>query len=155
MALTVLGPLANLVGAAVQDALYPTPIYEEAFETDVRQRLRTVPTIGAELEQQAHAGGGRTDLSFRGIRIELKSERKRRVLPENAAAYADQAVSYAVATGKRLAILCVLDCSPKKTAPLPIESCLLLQSRDNGGGPVHIVTLLVQGGLPKPSSLSR
>jgi hypothetical protein len=154
-ALTVLGPLANLVGAAVQDALYPKPIYEDAFETDVRQRLRAVPAIGAELEQQAHAGGGRTDLSFRGVRIELKSEREKRVLPEDAVAYADQAVSYAVATGKRLAILCVLDCSPKRTPPLPIESCLLLQSRDNDGGPVHIVTLLVQGGLPKPSSLSR
>ncbi|MBX9829546.1 MAG: hypothetical protein K2Y27_31720 [Xanthobacteraceae bacterium] len=154
-ALPVLGPLANLVGSAVQDALYPKPIYEDAFEADVRQRLRAVPMIGAELEQQAHAGGGRTDLSFRGIRIELKSERKKRVLPEDAAAYADQAVSYAVASGKRLAVLCVLDCSPKKTPPLPVESCLLLQSRDNDGGPVHIVTLLVQGGLPKPSSLSR
>lgn len=153
--LIVLAPLANLAGASVQDALYPSPIYESDFETDLRQRLRSVPAIGAELEQQAHAGGGRTDLSFRRIRIELKSERKKRLLPNDCADFADQAVSYAVASGKRLAILCVLDCSRKSTPPIPIDACVFLQSRDSGGGPIHIITILVQGGLPKPSALSR
>lgn len=153
--LVALAPLANLAGAAVQDALYPKPIVEAVFEKEVRERLRATPTIGVELEQQAHAAGGRTDLSFRGIRIELKSERKKRLLPEDCAAYADQAASYAVGTGKRLAILCVLDCSPKSTPPIPIDTCVFLKSRDSGGGEIHVVTVLVQGGLAKPSALSR
>lgn len=152
--LTVLAPLANLAGSAVQDALYPESIVEAVFEKDVRDRLRSAPSIGAELEQQAHAAGGRTDLSFRGVRVELKSERKKRLLPADCAAYADQTASYAVGTGKRLAILCVLDCSPKKGPPIPIDSCVFLQSRDGGGGEVHVVTVLVQGGLAKPSTLS-
>lgn len=153
--LTVLTPLANLVGSAVQDDVYPIPILEAEFERDVRKRLRNVPAIGAELEQQAQAAGGRTDLSFRGIRIELKSERKKRLLPADCAAYADQAASYAVGSGKRVAILCVLDCSPKSSPPLPIESCLFVQARDSGAGIVHVVTTLVQGGLARPSDLSR
>jgi hypothetical protein len=153
--LLTLAPLANLAGAAIQDALYPVPVVEAEFEKDVRERLRSTPSIGAELEQQAHAAGGRTDLSFRGIRIELKSERKKRLLPEDCAAYADQAASYAVGTGKRLAILCVLDCSAKTTPPIPVDRCVFLQSRDSGGGEVHVVTVLVQGGLAKPSALSR
>lgn len=153
--LTVLAPLANLCGAAVQDALYPNPILEKIFEADVRQRLRLVPAIGAELEQQAQAAGGRTDLSFRGVRIELKSERAKRLLPADCAAFADQTASYAVGSGKRVAILCVLDCSPKTTPPLPLDSCIFLQSRDSGGGQIHVVTVLVQGGLAKPSALSR
>jgi len=153
--LVALAPLANLAGAAVQDALYPKPILEAVFEKEVRERLRGTPSIGAELEQQAHAAGGRTDLSFRGIRIELKSERKKRMLPEDCAAFADQATSYAVGTGKRLAILCILDCSAKRTPPIPIDTCVFLQSRDSGGGEVHVVTVLVQGGLAKPSALSR
>lgn len=152
--LVALTPLANLAGTAVQDALYPVPITEAIFEVDVRQRLRSVPAIGAELEQQAHSTGGRTDLSFRGIRIELKSERARRLLPEDCTAFADQAVSYAVGSGKRVALLCVLDCSPKTTPPIPLDACLFVQSRDGGGGEVHVVTVLVQGGLPKPSALS-
>jgi hypothetical protein len=153
--LAVLTPLANLIGSAVQDALYPSPILEADFERDVRQRLRNVPAIGADLEQQAQAAGGRTDLSFRGIRIELKSERKKRLLPADCATYADQAASYAVGSGKRVAILCILDCSPKSTPPLPIESCLFMQPRDSGGGAVHVITALVQGGLPRPGDLSR
>lgn len=153
--LKVLAPLANLAGAAVQDALYPKLISEADFEKDVRLRLRGTPSVGSELEQQAQAGGGRTDLSFRGVRIELKSERKKRLLPADCAAYADQAAAYAVGTGKRLAVLCVLDCSPKSTPPLPVDSCVFLQSRDSGGGEIQIVTVLVQGGLAKPSALSR
>lgn len=125
--LTVLAPLANLAGAAIQDALYPKPLGEAEFEADIRQRLRIVPAIGAELEQQAQAAGGRTDLSFRGIRIELKSEKVKRLLPEDCKAFADQAASYAVGSGKRIAIVCVLDCSPKTDPAFPAEEGLNIE----------------------------
>src|SRR5690606_37442084 len=65
--------LGNLAGAAVQDALYPAAIDEAAFQRDVRQRLRSNAAIGSKLEEQAQSTGGRYDLSFCGIRIELKS----------------------------------------------------------------------------------
>lgn len=153
--LTVLAPLANLAGVAIQDALYPKPIGEAEFEADIRQRLRVVPAIGAELEQQAQVAGGRTDLSFRGIRIELKSEKVKRLLPKDCKAFANQAVSYAVGSGKRIAILCVLDCSPKTFPPFPAEEGFNIEHCDSGGGAVLVVTLLIQGGLAKPSSFSR
>jgi hypothetical protein len=152
--LIVLAPLATLAGAAIQDALYPKPIGEAEFEVDVRQRLRFVPAIGAELEQQAQVAGGRTDLSFRGIRIELKSEKVKRLLPKDCRAFADQAASYAVGSGKRIAILCVLDCSPKDAPAFPAESGFNIEPCESGGGAVFVVTLLIQGGLAKPSSFS-
>lgn len=151
----LLPPLANLAGAAVQDALYPKPISESVFEEDARDRLRAVPAIGSELEQQAHAAGGRTDLSFRGVRIELKSEQKTRLLPKNCRRFVEQTATYAVATGKRVAVLAVLDCSLKSTSPLPLGSCLFVQQHDTGAGIVHVVTVLIQGAFPKPSSFSR
>jgi hypothetical protein len=153
--MTILPTLANLAGASVQDALYPNPISESVFEADARDRLRAVPTIGAELEQQAHAAGGRTDLSFRGVRIELKSEQKNRLLPEDCGRFVEQTATYAVGTGKRVAILAVLDCSPKTTSPLPLGSCLFVQQHDTGAGIVQVVTVLIQGAFPKPSSFSR
>lgn len=45
--------------------------------------------------------------------------------------------------------------SRKMVPPIPVDSCVFLQSRDSGAGRVHIVTVLVQGGLAKPSALSR
>ena len=154
-ALKLLAPLGNLIGRAVQDACYPEPILEDVFQREVRQVLRQTPAIGVELEEQAHAAGGRTDLSFKGIRIELKSERANLVLPEDCKQYAEQAASYAVGTNRRLAFLCVLDCSPKKTPPFPAEDGLFIISVQTATASVNVVTCLVQGGLPKPSSLSR
>lgn len=154
-ALNLLATLGNLMGQTVQDSRYPEPILEEEFQRDVRQFLRQSPTIGVELEEQAHAAGGRTDLSFRGVRIELKSERISQVLPEDCKQYAEQAATYGVGTNRRLAFLCLLDCSPKKTPPFPIEDGLFIIPVQTATAQVYVITCLFQGGLPKPSSLSR
>lgn len=154
-ALILLASLGNLMGQAVQDSRYPKPIQESDFQADVQEFLRRYPQIGVELEVQAHSTGGRTDLSFRGIRIELKSERERRLSPKDCERYAKQAASYGVGTNRNLAFLCVLDSSVKAEPPFPIEDGLAIIPVETATAPVYIVTCLVQGGLPKPSSLSR
>lgn len=153
--LTVLVPLANLMGQSVQDNKFPTVISEAEFQRQTREWLRQQPAIGSQLEEQAHSTGGRTDLSFHGIRIELKSEPTKKLLPDDCKKYASQAASYAVGTNRRVAVLCVLDCSPKKQGPFPMEDGLSVHAIDTGTSPVYIVTLLIQGNLPKPSDLSR
>lgn len=153
--LRLLVPLGALMGQAVQDARYPKPIDENAFQEDVRQFLRSHPFIGSALEEQPHVAGGRADLSFRGIRIELKSEQRSRLTPDDCKKFAGQAASYAAGTGRRLALLCVLDCSPKYEAPFPLGDGVFIEPVRNGTTPFYIVTCLIQGGLPKPSSLSR
>jgi hypothetical protein len=153
--LTVLIPLANLMGQAAQDNLFPTAISEAEFQNSVREWLRRTPRIGAELEEQPHVAGGRADLSFRGIRIELKSEPAKRLLPDDCRYYAGQPASYAVGTNRRVAILCVLDCSPKTSVAFPVEDGLFVYPLDTGTSPIYIATLFIQGNLPKPSSHSR
>ncbi|KAA3451505.1 hypothetical protein C7I87_05610 [Mesorhizobium sp. SARCC-RB16n] len=153
--LAVLVPLANLMGQAVQDNKFPAAISEAEFQRQVREWLRQQPAIGVALEEQAHSTGGRTDLSFRGIRIELKSETAKKLLPEDCKHYASQPVSYAVGTNRRIAVLCVLDCSPKKEVPFPVEDGLFVYPIDTGTSPVYIVCCLIQGSLAKPSSFSR
>lgn len=153
--LRVLVPIGNLMGQAVQDAIFSKVISEAEFQQRIREFLRLNPNIGVNLEEQAHSTGGRTDLSYRGIRIELKCEPKTKLLPEDCKKYVSQPASYAVGTNRRLAILCVLDCSPKNEAPFPIEDGLYVYNLDTGTSPVYIVICLIQGNLAKPSSLSR
>lgn len=153
--LTVLVPLAKLMGQSVQDNRFPAAISEAEFQKQVREWLRREPAIGSQLEEQAHSTGGRTDLSFRGIRIELKSESAKRLLPDDCKRYASQPASYAIGTNRRAAVLCVLDCSPKGEGPFPIEDGLFAYAIDTGTSPVYIVCVLIQGSLAKPSDLSR
>ncbi len=152
--LTLLIPLANLMGQSVQDnKKFSTVISEAEFQDRIREWLRQQPAVGSELEEQPHAGGGRADLSYRGIRIELKSEPDKRLLPDDCRRYASQPASYAVGTNRRVAVLCVLDCSPKKEVAFPVEDGLFVYPLDTGTSPVYVATCLMQGNLAKPSSL--
>lgn len=153
--LALLAPVANLMGQAVQDKRYPKPIDEATFQADFQAFLRANAAIGSELEVQTQVAGGKVDLSFRGIRIELKSERSKRLLPEDCNKFVDQAASYAVGTGRRIALLCVLDCSPKSRAPFPVADGLTIIPVETGTSPVYVVACLLQGGLCRPSDLSR
>ncbi len=143
------------MGQSVQDNKFPAVISEAEFQKRVREWLRQQPAIGSRLEEQAHSTGGRTDLSFHGIRIELKSEPAKKLLPDDCKRYASQPASYAVGTNRRVAVLCVLDCSPKKEGPFPIEDGLFAYAIDTGTSPVYIICILIQGSLAKPSNLSR
>lgn len=153
--LRVLTPIASRMGQAVHRGIYSTGISEAAFQADIVAMLHDRPEIGPELEEQPEVAGGRTDLSYRGIRIELKSEQKKRLVPKDCERFASQASSYAAGTGKRVAVLAVLDCSPKKEAPFALGDGLFDIRVSNGTAPIHVITCLFQGGLPKPSALSR
>lgn len=148
-------PLANLVGQALQDNVFPDPIDEATFEKHIKRHLRSHPEVGVELEVQAQAGRGRTDLSFRQLRIELKAQNDGALTDVEIEKYALQAAAYAVSSDKSLAVLCILDCSPKKGPPITMPECIRIvpvQPRDR---PVYVITFIVQGNLARPSSLSR
>jgi hypothetical protein len=154
--LTVLIPLASLAARTLQDALFKEAAGEAYFQSEVRNELRRIPTIASELEEHAQAGGGITDLSFRGIRIELKFEPKKTLALADCTAFAEQTVSYVVATGKRVGILCVLDCSPKTAAAFPADAGIdVLIVNPTKQAPVYVVVILIQGNLARPSDLSR
>jgi hypothetical protein len=154
-ALTLLAPVANYAGQVVQDNLYHAPVSEAEFQKRVRSFLRGHPMIGASLEEHPRAGGGITDLSFKGIRLELKSESDRPLTLDDCKKFVRQAASYAVASGKRIALLCVLDCSRKERAPFPIEDGIDILIDQQGSSTTFVVTLLLQGNLVRPSDLSR
>lgn len=152
--LVLMAALGSLAYRALHDDLYPGTRDEPQFQRDVRAELRRVPEIASELEEHPHASGGITDLSFRGIRIELKVEQQKLLALDDCNRFLGQTASYVIATGKRIGILCVLDCSPKIVA-LPAEENWGILKHHTKDGEVLIVALIIQGNLPTPSSLSR
>lgn len=146
--------LANLAGRSLLDNLYPKSFSEAEFQADVRNDLRRRAEIGAKLDEHPHAAGGITDLSFGGIRLELKVENGKTIGPDDCARYLEQTASYVVGTGKRAGILCVLDSSPKDAAPYPAEDGIKVFTLTARESPVCIVTIIIQGNLSRPSALS-
>jgi hypothetical protein len=153
--LKVLIVLASLAARAVQDRLFRDATSEARFQSQARDELRREPQVAADLEEHPHVAGGITDLSFRGIPIELKYEDQTELSLQRCERFASQAASYAIGRGKRVAILCVLDNTPKRSAPSPAEEGIDLFALRTRKGEVRVVTILIQGNLPRPSDLSR
>lgn len=146
--------LGNMAGRAVQDAEFDGVWSEDRFQEHVRKELRRAPRIGADLEEHPKAAGGITDLSLRGVVVELKSARTKIRTMEDCQAYVEQAASYAVAKGKRVALLYILDCSPKDSAPWPAADGITIL-RSEQPAEITVVTIVVQGNITRPSQLSR
>jgi hypothetical protein len=154
-AILLASALANLAGQSVQDNAFDEVISEATFQKRVREFLRSHTSIGVELEEHPRAAGGITDLSFRGIRLELKSEADKPLVIGDCNQFVGQTASYAVGTGRRLAVLCVLDCSKKKQPAFPAEDGIEILANEQNGTSVYVVTVLIQGNLARPSSFSR
>jgi len=153
--LTVLIPLSQLAARIIQDTLFEDVTSEADFQVEARNELRRHPRLAADLEEHPHAAGGITDLSYRGIRIELKFENKALMTLQSCERFTAQTASYVIATGKRVGILCVLDNSPKASHAFPAEDGIGILTRTAGDAEIQIVTVLLQGRIPLPSSLSR
>jgi hypothetical protein len=154
-ALTLAMPLVNLAGQARQDNLFKSVISEPDFQKEIRRLLRARPSIGAALDEHPHAAGGITDLSFRGIRLELKVESGHNLTLQDCERFLEQTVSYVAANGKRIGVLCVLDCSPKKRPAFPAEDGIGVQMHQATETPIFVLTILLQGNLASPSDFSR
>lgn len=153
--LVLLSSVGNLMWQSVRSNHYPEAIDEATFQRDFQRHLRTNTDIGNKLEEQAGVARGKSDLTFRGIRIELKSEPDKLLAPNDCEQYAAQAASYAVGTGRSVALLCVLDCSPKTTIPFPVADGLTIFPVETATAPLYVVCCLIQGNLGRPSDLSR
>jgi len=154
-ALTVLSTLSSLSARALQDSIFKGVASESEFQIVVRNEMRKDPSIGVELEEHPHVGGGITDLSFRGIRIELKVENDRQLSLVDCERFAQQTQSYVVSSGRKIGVLCVLDSSNKISAPFPAEDGLAVIKCNQAGSPVFVVVVLIQGNLRRPSDFSK
>jgi hypothetical protein len=135
-------------------------VTERQFHDDLHQRLMRDPELGGRIERGSPLALGFLDVRHDGITAELKVERKTPVTRESATKYIGQPTQYAGADGARLSILCVLDMSPKANPTGTLENYVwplqpALHGLTNPEAPSIVTVLVINGGLPPPSSWSR
>jgi hypothetical protein len=154
--LKILVALGNIAGQALQGNMFQGIADERAFQKALGSLLRQRPDIGSELEEHPHAAGGVTDLSFRGIRLELKVVTNKPVAVADVDGFLPQATAYAPGSDRRFGILAVLDSSPKsEPAGSAANDIVLRELYPSTGGsfPILMGVVVIRGNLPKPSSL--
>ncbi len=135
-------------------------VKERQFHDDLHAALLADPTMEGRVERGTALGHGYLDTRHDGITAELKVARDQPVTPESATKYIGQPTQYAAADGARLSILVVLDMSPK-VLPIgtPENYLFVLGPKQHGMTDPHspsvVVTLVINGNLPVPSSWSR
>lgn len=156
--LLLLTAIGGIAGQSLQSNIFSGKYSEEEFQSELTKLLRLNPRIGSQLEEHPRAAGGITDLSFRGIRLELKSEQNAVVTLEDASSFIQQAAQYVAGSDRRLGILSILDCSTKTEAPGLIDNDISLVSvppPGTNGVPILIAVVIIRGNLSRPSALSR
>lgn len=164
-----LQPFARLLNAISRAGLAMTwnkkyrrgqHVRERQFHDDLHAALLADPTLDGRVERGTALGHGYLDTRHDGITAELKVARDQPVTRESAAKYIGQPTQYAAADGARLSILVVLDMSPK-VLPIgtPENYLFVLGPKQHGMTDPHspsvVVTLVINGNLPVPSSWSR
>jgi hypothetical protein len=135
-------------------------VRERQFHDDLHAALLADPTLEGRVERGTPLGHGYLDTRHDGITAELKVARDQPVTPESATKYIGQPTQYAAADGARLSILVVLDMS-RKVLPIgtPENYLFVLGPKQHGMTDPHspsvVVTLVINGNLPVPSSWSR
>ena len=155
-AMTVLEGLGNITAQALKGGTFEANMSEKQFQTKISELLRNRGEIGEHLESHLEASGGITDLTFKGIPIELKIEKSKVLFAKDFTNYFNQTASYSIALGKKVGILSVLECTEKKATPVGVvEDDIDFFIHQTGQSVVAIIVVVIRGGLPKPSSYSR
>jgi hypothetical protein len=152
--MTVIGGIA---GQSLQDDIFDRIYSEAEFQEEMKKLLRRDPRIGSQLEEHPRAAGGITDLSFRGIRLELKVESDLLVTEDYASRFLPQTAQYVAGSDRRSGMLAVLDCSSKSEAPGTVDndiSIKIVEPPSGRGLPIYIGMIIIRGNLAKPSHLS-
>lgn len=132
---------------------------EREFQAELLKRVAMAPELGGRVQEHAWQGGGPTDLAHDGVVAELKVERAYPTTMERAADYMAQATQYAAAGQRQLAILVVLDMTPKQAPPGVLANSIdWLEPASHGlehpAYPSRVAVVIVNGNLPVPSAWS-
>jgi hypothetical protein len=153
--MTVLGGLGNIAAQALRDGLFEAGMSEQEYQKEATKMLRNRSDIGEHLQGHPEAGGGITDLTFKGIPIELKVENSNVLFPKDFTKFFNQTAAYVIGFGKRIGVLSVLEATPKSAPVGIVEDDIEVFPHPIGQSQIAIVVVVVRGGFPKPSSYSR
>lgn len=161
--LILLSNILNYQGYCTKWSTYKK--VEKLLENDFRDKIieYLMPTLGEEVIKEPELAGGRVEILFRGIPVELKVEKKNGDRATLKKKYGQQPLTYASSTQKQLSILCILDLTNKKKLPqnLASENVFLITPKFHGFEDEayktnsRIVMIIIDGNTQNPSSYSK
>ncbi len=162
--LHLLSGILNYQGFCVQQGVYKgqNKVSEDDFRDKLIQHLIGLPYLGEEISKESHLAGGRIEIGYRGLIVELKVEKSISDRDKLYEKYGKQPVAYASANSKQLSILCILDLTEKKLpVAAPQNSIKLLTPKVHGfedqevDYPSKLVMVVIDGNTKKPSEYSK
>ena len=155
--LLFLGAVGAIASLALQGNVFRGGRSEAEFQKEMRDLLRQQPQLGAEVQEHTHVAGGITDLSFRGIPLELKVVSDEFVSRDDAPQYLSQLKMYSVGNDQRFGVLCILDCSAKQKPPdsAANEIAFEVVKPREGTFALGMGIVIIRGNLSRPSAYSR
>ena len=163
-ALTGLAANPNTLGGAGEKTYRRgTSVKEKNFHDELHKRLLADPELGGRVERGEPLALGYLDTRHPApgtrhdrITTELKVERRVPVTKASAPTYLGQPTRYAAADGARLAILAILDMSPRALPVGTTENYMFtleprLRGLTNPEAPSLTAVLIVNGNMPIPA----
>ncbi|WIW70275.1 hypothetical protein [Anaerosinus gibii] len=161
--LEILQALTRLLTTYAQEAIYKgrNDVTEAEFQKTVLRDLRLMLNQEKVQEHPSQAGGI-TDISYHGVIVELKVEKKKGDREFISKKYAPQAVQYAGVDARQVSILLILDLTSKDNPPGDIRNDIILTDVETHGGidntkkfPSKAFVFVINGNMKTPSDYSR
>jgi len=159
----LLSNILNYQGYCNQYGIYKKTdkLLEDEFRDQLIQHL--VAKLGEEIHKEPHLAGGRVEILYRGISVELKVEKKISDRKKLKNKYGQQPLTYASATLKNLSILCILDLTKKDQLPqnLASENIFLIEPKFHGFNQKdyktssRLIMIVIDGNTINPSDYSK
>lgn len=132
-------------------------INEEEFRDRLIAYMSTNPMLTSSIIKESHVAGGRIEIRYENIIAELKVKKSITNRKKMLDKYTKQPTVYASALSSDLAILCILDLTPKKLPSAPAANNVFTISIPLHGfeaepSPSKVVAIIIDGNLKNPSS---
>ena len=162
--LTILNGIINYQGHCLQSGKYKgvSNCKEDTFRDELIQHLVSNPNIGENISKESHIAGGRVEISYKGVVVELKVEKKLSERKKIIDKYSNQPLAYSSGNSKLVSIACVLDLTEKKLPPSPAINNIFINSvkthgfekNDSDYRPFQVF-IFIDGNTKNPSDYSK
>jgi len=162
--LKLLNGVLNYQGYCLQAGIYKgsDKVMEDVFRDNMLQYLNALNYLGAEVIKEPQLAGGRIEIYYKGLIVELKVEKAISERDQLIKKYGKQPVAYSSGNSKQLSILVILDLTEKKLPPAAPQNNVMLITPELHGFenstpsfPSKQVVVIFDGNTKKPSDYSR
>lgn len=157
--LIILSATLNYSGYCANYGIYKgvSTLSEDEFRDRLIAHLSANPMIGGDIVKEGNIAGGRVEIRYKNIISELKVERSITDRTKMVDRYKRQPSVYASAVSAELAILCILDLTPKTLPPAPAANNIFMipavfHGFDNASTTSKVAVIIIDGNLKDPSA---